>query len=199
MNLPNKLTVVRIILVPFILLLMLPLPFGEAVAGWNHFLSVYGMIPALLLFIAAAVTDFFDGRIARARQLITNLGKFLDPIADKLLVVSVLIALTQLNRVHAFVPILILFRDMVVNGVRMLCAADGVVVAANAVGKWKTFAQMAGLVAVMLQLSLRGLGVSGWGEAALGVIGDIMIAASVVLAIVSVVQYVRGHRAALRG
>ena len=98
MNLPNKLSLMRIILVPFILLFMLPIHIGSfEPSGWNEFICEYGMIIAAVLFVIASVTDLFDGKIARKYNLITNLGKFLDPLADKMLVICILIALVDLE------------------------------------------------------------------------------------------------------
>lgn len=198
MNLPNKLSTLRICLVPIIILMMIPLPYLSRDVGWNGFIGTYGMLIALILFIVASITDFIDGNIARSQNLITNLGKFLDPIADKLLVMSVLIALTQLNRVNAFIPVIISFRDLIVNGVRMLSASGGVVVAANQIGKWKTASQMVGIILIMLQMALIPLSGQGTATDVIGIVGDVLLGISVVLAIISVIQYVKANAAALK-
>ena len=153
MNLPNKLSVLRMVIVPFILLFFMPmpLPLSTPTSAWNEFICTYGQIIALLLFIIASITDFLDGYIARKHNIISNFGKFIDPIADKLLLTSVMIALVYVGRLHAIVPILFLFRDLVVSGVRMLGASSGKVIAANWVGKWKTGILIAAIIAMMLQ------------------------------------------------
>ncbi len=128
MNLPNKLTMLRILLVPFIVLCFyLPL--------------AWGMWVAVALFIAAAITDTVDGRYARAHGLVTDFGKFMDPIADKLLVNSVLVMLTAQLKVHPAATILFIAREFVVSGLRLVAAGKGVVLAAGSLGKIKTTLQ----------------------------------------------------------
>jgi CDP-diacylglycerol--glycerol-3-phosphate 3-phosphatidyltransferase len=118
---------------------------------------LYGMIVALILFIAASITDFLDGRIARRMDIVTNAGKLMDPIADKLLVISVLIALTQIGRLNAVIVIVILAREFLITGVRMLAASRGQVVAADKSGKLKTVFQMTAIILMLLQLSVSRL------------------------------------------
>ena len=154
MNLPNKLTILRIILIPFILVFMLPLDTVPA-AGWNQFVSTSGLIISLVLFCIAAYTDHLDGAIARKRGLITNMGKFLDPIADKLLVISVLIAFTELGRINSFVAVIVLLREFSVSGLRMLAATNGKVIAASMLGKVKTVTQIIAIILVYLDLIIR--------------------------------------------
>ncbi|MDD2533633.1 MAG: CDP-diacylglycerol--glycerol-3-phosphate 3-phosphatidyltransferase [Eubacteriales bacterium] len=152
MNLPNKLTVLRIILVPFVLVFMLPFPSSwQAFASWNHFISTYGQIFAIVIFVAASLTDLLDGAIARSQNLVTNLGKFLDPIADKMLVISVLIALVQLGRIHAIVAIIIIIREFMVTGIRLIASDHGVVIAANMLGKIKTVTQIIAISIMMVE------------------------------------------------
>lgn len=155
MNLPNKLTLLRIILVPFILLLMLPIDFLPVSSFWNTLVGNYGMLAAIVLFLVASITDTMDGQIARKRGLITNMGKFLDPIADKLLVSSVIIALVQLNKITAFVAIIIISREFIVTGVRLLAADKNVVIAASNLGKLKTVIQIIAIIAIMIETQLR--------------------------------------------
>ena len=158
MNLPNKLTVLRIILVPFVLLFMLPIPSQNPVfAGWNAFIGTYGQIAALIVFIAASLTDMLDGAIARSQNLVTNLGKFLDPIADKMLVISVLIALVQRGRIHALVAIIIIIREFMVTGIRLLASDHGVVIAANQLGKLKTVTQIIAISLMMIEGIIAGM------------------------------------------
>ncbi len=199
MNLPNKLTIVRIILVPFILVFMLPLPFAFA-AGWNEFVFRYGMILALFVFVIASITDYYDGKIARSQNLVSNFGKFLDPIADKLLILSVTIALVQLNRIHALVPIIFLFRDFVVTGVRMLGAEQQHVIAANNLGKAKTVSQIVAVIIIMVELALRTIVPVDWLPyvAYLKYPGDAAIWIAVVLAVVSGYQYILNNLSLLK-
>ena len=142
MNLPNKLTILRVILVPVFLAFLY-----AASLPHRYFY-------ALAVFIIAALTDMADGKIARARHLITNFGKFLDPLADKLLVTAALICLIPTGYLPALVVLVIVGRDTAVNGLRSVAAAEGKVIAANIFGKIKTFAQM---VAVCMTLLLLGL------------------------------------------
>lgn len=137
------------ILVPFILLFMLPI---QGVPVWNDFIaSQIAQIIALVLFCLAAFTDFLDGQIARRNNLITNMGKFLDPIADKLLVISVFTAFVQLNRIHAFVVMIVLAREFAVTGLRLLAVEQNVVIAASNWGKLKTTSQMLAIIWLMLE------------------------------------------------
>lgn len=149
MNLANRITLLRILLIPVILVFLLPVPV-QGFDAWNSFILARGRIIALVLFALAALTDLFDGAIARRRGMVTNLGKFLDPIADKMLVVSVLIALVQLSRIHAVPVIMIIFRELMVTGIRLLAAGKGVVIAAGNLGKIKTVLQ---LIAILMMLA----------------------------------------------
>ncbi|MBO5163514.1 MAG: CDP-diacylglycerol--glycerol-3-phosphate 3-phosphatidyltransferase [Ruminococcus sp.] len=143
MNLPNKLTLLRVALIPFFLLFIyLDVPF--------HFLL------ALFIFTAASITDALDGKIARARNLVTNFGKFLDPLADKVLVISALTVFVELDEVNmGAVPLIIITaREFMVSGLRLLAADSGVVVAAGIWGKLKTAFTMVTIVAALLWLSI---------------------------------------------
>ena len=137
MNLPNKLTILRILLVPFIMAaLLIKFPFHDLAAG--------------LLFGAAAITDAFDGKIARRDNLITDFGKFADPLADKILVISMLVCFIQLGRCGAVPVCIILFREFAVTSVRLVAAANGKVIAANMWGKVKTVSQIVAIVAIFV-------------------------------------------------
>ncbi len=199
MNLPNKLTILRIILVPFVLLFMLPLPFAF-LASWNQFVLSYGMIVALILFVVASITDYYDGKIARTQNLVSNFGKFLDPIADKLLILSVTIALVQLNRIHTLVPVVFLFRDFVVTGVRMLGAEQQKVIAANNLGKAKTVSQMVAVIIIMVELALVQILPASMHEYVryLRYPGDIAMLVAVLLALVSGYQYLMNNKELLK-
>lgn len=199
MNLPNKLTMVRIILVPFILFFMLPIPFGGTLfASWNSFIVSYGYYPAALLFVIASLTDMFDGRIARSRGLVTNLGKFLDPIADKLLVISVLTVLVQQLRISAIVAIIIIIREFVVTAIRLIASDHGKVIAASAMGKLKTVLQLIAITFLMLEkpfISLLAGVVDGqWVLRT----GDLLMFAAIVMTLASGWDYVMKNLEFLR-
>ena len=134
MNLPNKLTLLRIVLVPVCLLL----------AGYGQY------IPAAVVFVLAAVTDALDGHIARKNHLITNFGKFADPIADKILVLSMMIVLCHERLLPVWLPIILVFRELMVDGLRMVAAEQGQVIAAGWSGKLKTVSQMVLIVYALL-------------------------------------------------
>ncbi len=202
MNLPNKLTILRIFLVPFILVFMLPVPFAIPLfAGWNHFVTTTGQVLAILVFVVASLTDMLDGHIARSRNLVTNLGKFLDPIADKMLVVSVLIALVQLNRIHAIVAVIIIIREFIVTGIRLLASDKGVVIAASNLGKAKTVTQIIAITIMMLEnlviLILKPAipTIGSW----LFWIGDVAMLIAVIMTLVSGYDYLRKNMGFLKG
>lgn len=154
MNLPNKLTVMRILMIPFILVFMLEISFLDKDNAWNVFVQNFGLIVATIIFLAASLTDTMDGQIARKRNLVTNMGKFLDPIADKLLVTSVLIALVQRNEVSAIIAIIIISREFIVTGIRLLAADKNVVIAASKLGKIKTIVQVIAIIYIMIAAQL---------------------------------------------
>lgn len=149
MNIPNRLTISRICLIPiFIILLSVPFNWGEWSIGEaslpvSHF-------AAALLFIIAAATDWVDGYYARKYNLVTNLGKFLDPLADKLLVSAALILLVELGFAPAWVVIIIISREFAVTGLRLVAAGGGIVLAASKMGKLKTATQMIAIAALLL-------------------------------------------------
>ena len=131
MNLPNKLTLFRVVLIPFFVFFLLA-PYFEG----------YGNYIAVAIFIVASITDFLDGKIARKYNLVTNFGKFMDPLADKLLVCSALIAMSSLGVIPAWITIVIIAREFIISGFRLIAAEKGVVIAASMWGKWKTTFQM---------------------------------------------------------
>ena len=167
MNLPNKLTILRIFLVPFIILCFY-LP-----AAW-------GMWIAVVLFVVAAVTDTVDGRYARAHNMVTDFGKFMDPIADKLLVNAVLIMLTAEGKVPAVVTILFIAREFVVSGLRLVAASRGVVLAAGSLGKIKTTLQDIALPFLMVGDVWKGF----------RIVGVVLLFASLFMSIWSGLDYV---------
>lgn len=148
MNLPNKLTLFRIILIPVFLILLLPMFNGKFLFPIPLEL---GRIIAAIVFILASFTDYLDGAIARKRNAVTTFGKFLDPIADKLLVTSALMALIQLGDISAWAAVIIIAREFIVTGIRIIAASDGVVISASNKGKAKTFIQMLAIFFILLR------------------------------------------------
>lgn len=186
MNLPNKLTVARILLVPFfVAALLIDFPLNNLVA--------------LALFGAASLTDMFDGKIARKHGLITDFGKFADPLADKILVISALLCFVQLGLCDCVAVIIVLFREFVVTSIRLIAAAKGKVIAANMWGKVKTVTQIVAIVCVLAMqtvLDLGGLGVQlpAALPSAFTVIGEVLIWISTFFAVLSGVVYVAQNR-----
>ena len=141
MNLPNKLTVLRVVMIPFFVVFML------TGLGGN-----YGNYIALAIFIIASLTDLLDGKIATKRNLVTNFGKFMDPLADKLLVCSALICLVEMERLAAWMVIVIIAREFIISGFRLIASDNGVVIAASYWGKFKTTFQMIMIILLILDL-----------------------------------------------
>ncbi|GAP02807.1 CDP-diacylglycerol--glycerol-3-phosphate3-phosphatidyl transferase [Fructobacillus pseudoficulneus] len=150
MNLPNKLTVFRIVLIPVFMLILIFLKDATVV---NHDLNLsIGWVAAAIVFAVACITDFLDGQIARRQHLVTNFGKFFDPLADKLLVMTALIYLTAFHQVPAWVTAVIVIRELAVTGLRTLVVENnGTVMAAAWPGKIKTFSQMFAIVFLYLK------------------------------------------------
>ncbi len=188
MNLPNKLTVGRIILVPFFVVALLAnFPLNNAVA--------------LIIFIAASLTDMFDGKIARKNGLVTDFGKFADPLADKILVLAALLCFVQLGICDCVAVIIVLFREFSVTSIRLIAASKGKVVAANMWGKAKTVSQMIAIIAVIamqIVLELPEVGLNFINAATFEpiffVVGEILIWISVVFTIISGVVYIIQNR-----
>lgn len=178
MNLPNKLTVLRVILVPFFVFFLLTdiVPFSPAIA--------------LVIFIAASVTDALDGHIARSRNLVTTFGKFLDPLADKVLVISALMCFVELGVIGSVPVMIITAREFMVSGLRLVTANEGVVVAAGIWGKLKTAFTMVAEVAVMLGLCF---GFEGQAAAAANIVYQVLIWISVALTVISGWVYLKGY------
>ncbi len=148
-NVPNTLSLIRVFLAPLVLLFLslridTPISFLPEVS-WGDAL-------AATVFIIAALTDTFDGYIARRDNLVTNLGKFIDPLADKVLVVAAMLALIELDRVPAWIVMVIITREFVVTGLRLVAAAEGVVIAASKGGKLKTVCQIIALIMLILKI-----------------------------------------------
>lgn len=155
LNLPNLLSLSRIFLAPFVMVLLTTKMDNRVEPLVQLGLSVtYSELLAGVVFIVAASTDAVDGYIARQRGLITNLGKFIDPLSDKVLVVAALLALVELHRLPGWMVMIIIARDFVVSGLRMAAAAEGVVIAASKLGKIKTVAQIVAIVMMIFKVPL---------------------------------------------
>ena len=175
MNLPNKLTVLRIIMVPFFVFFMLT-DTGGAANKWI----------ALVLFCIASLTDLLDGKIARKYNLVTNFGKFMDPLADKLLVCSAMICMIESGQLSAAFVIIIIAREFIISGFRLVASDNGVVIAASYWGKFKTVSQMA--MVILLIADFGG---------AFDLVCEAMIWISLALTIISLVDYVAKNRQVL--
>lgn len=189
MNTANKLTVFRIILVP--LLVILPfLPIKGEIFG-----VPYLWICIDFIFILASVTDKLDGYIARSRNQITDFGKFLDPIADKILVLAAMLLLVEDNRLPAWIPIIVLFREFLVSGYRLVaCQKGGEVIAASIWGKLKTVTQMVGLIIALVDMNAFGTCFTGsltGGAFVLNLISTLCLIVSVIATIFSGWDYLR--------
>lgn len=169
MNLPNKLTTLRVILIPFFV-------FSLLYRGGEEVLFRY---VAAAIFIAASLTDLLDGKIARKYGLVTNFGKFMDPLADKLLVCSALICLTELKQLPAWMVIVIISREFIISGFRLVASDNGIVIAASYWGKFKTVSQM--IMIILLIADLGGI---------FDTIGLALVWISLLLTVVSLVDYV---------
>ncbi len=168
MNLPNKLTVLRVCLIPFFVAALL------FQGGANQSMR----IAANVIFIIASLTDLLDGKIARKYNLVTNFGKFMDPLADKLLVCSALICLIELGQLPAWIVIIIISREFIISGFRLVAANNGIVIAASYWGKFKTTFQMIAVVLLIFNFP------------ALAIVTTIMVWIAVALTIISLVDYV---------
>jgi len=175
MNLPNKLTLTRCVMIPFFVLFMLT-NIGGAANKWI----------ALAIFIAASLTDMADGKIARKYNLITDFGKFMDPLADKLLVCSALICLVALARIPAWIVIVIIARDFIISGFRLIAADNGIVIAASYWGKFKTTFQM-----IMIGLMIANLD-------SLAILTQIIMWVALALTIISLLDYLNKNRGVLK-
>lgn len=178
-KLPIQLTLSRVYILPFIIFFL-------------YLNSFYYSFLAAILFIAASITDYFDGYYARKWNLVTNLGKFLDPVTDKILVISILIYLNSVGFVDPYLVIILTLRDTFIGGIRAAAATENVVIAAKSSGKWKTGVQMASIPAIMLGKSYKNEFSSYFSPDhffLLGRIGYIFLWFSTVLSIISALQY----------
>ncbi|MDD7402845.1 MAG: CDP-diacylglycerol--glycerol-3-phosphate 3-phosphatidyltransferase [Butyribacter sp.] len=177
MNLPNKITMIRVILIPFFVFFML-----------TDFVP-YSKIIAVAIFIVASLTDTLDGYLARKYQLVSNFGKFMDPLADKLLVCSALVCFVALpdNPMPAWVVIVIISRDFIISGFRLVASDEGIVIAASWWGKVKTVVQM--LMSILLILNFNGT--------VIDIVEYIFIYAALILTVVSLIDYLWKNRKVL--
>ena len=171
MNLPNKLTILRVIMIPFFVFFMLVSPslVPHEVGKWI----------ALVLFCVASITDFLDGHIARKNNLVTNFGKFMDPLADKLLVCSALICFVELDKLPAWMVIIIIAREFIISGFRLVASDNGIVIAASWWGKFKTVSQM--IMIILLIANLGGI---------FTILEQIFMWVALILTVVSLADYI---------
>ena len=178
MNLPNKLTVLRVCMIPFFVVMLL-LNGGEN--------QTYRYIAAAI-FIVASLTDMLDGKIARKYNLETNFGKFMDPLADKLLVCSALICLVDLKQLPAWMVIVIISREFIISGFRLVASDNGIVIAASYWGKFKTTFQMISVILLIVRIP------------ALTVLTQICVWTALVLTVISLVDYIaKNHKVLTEG
>ena len=175
MNLPNKLTILRVILIPFFVVFMLFDITGTA-DKWI----------ALVIFCVASLTDMLDGKIARKYNLVTNFGKFMDPLADKLLVCTALICLTSMNRLNVIVVLVIIAREFIISGFRLVASDNGIVIAASYWGKFKTVSQMALIIVLIMDLG------DVW-----NVVGTVLTWVALILTVVSLIDYIAKNKQVL--
>lgn len=178
MNLPNKLTVTRVILIPFFVFFLL----------YQNGSNMTFRYMAAAIFIIASLTDLLDGKIARKYNLVTNFGKFMDPLADKLLVCSALIALIELGQLPAWMVIIIISREFIISGFRLVASDNGVVIAASYWGKFKTTFQMIAVILLIIN------------HPSLSLIADICVWIALALTVISLVDYIlKNHKVLTEG
>ena len=177
MNLPNKLTIFRIILIPFFVFFLIA-PYFDG----------YGNYIAVAIFIVASLTDLLDGKIARKYNMVTNFGKFMDPLADKLLVCSAMICLVDLRLIPSWVVIIIIAREFIISGFRLVASDNGIVIAASYWGKFKTTFQM--IMVIVLILNIK--------TTLFYYIGNILIVIATTLTIISLIDYIIKNKNVLK-
>ena len=177
MNLPNKLTIFRVILIPFFVFFML----APNMTGINHYI-------AAAIFIVASLTDLLDGKIARKYNLVTNFGKFMDPLADKLLVCSAMICLIQTGQLAAWIVVIIIAREFIISGFRLIASDNGVVIAASYWGKFKTTFQMLMVIVLILNVQMPFF----------QILGKILTYAALILTVVSLIDYIVKNKDVLK-
>ena len=177
MNLPNKLTTFRVILIPFFVFFML----APNMTGINHYI-------AAAIFIVASLTDLLDGKIARKYNLVTNFGKFMDPLADKLLVCSAMICLIQTGQLAAWIVVIIIAREFIISGFRLVASDNGIVIAASYWGKFKTTFQMLMVIVLILNVQMPFF----------QILGKILTYAALILTVVSLIDYIVKNKDVLK-
>ena len=177
MNLPNKLTIMRVILIPFFVFFLL-----------SPYFPAYGNYIAVAIFIVASLTDMLDGKIARKYNLVTNFGKFMDPLADKLLVCSAMICLIELDRLAAWIVIVIIAREFIISGFRLVASDNGVVIAASYWGKFKTTFQMLMVIDLILDIQMPFL----------QILGTVLTYVALILTVVSLIDYIVKNKDVLK-
>ena len=175
MNLPNKLTVLRVVLVPFFVAALLISKSVEPMK-WA----------ALVLFIVASLTDLLDGKIARKYNLVTTFGKFMDPLADKVLTISGMICLIELGRIPSWIVVIIVAREFIISGFRLIATEHGIVIAANYWGKFKTTFQMIMIILMIMNIPK------------LGLVTDIVMWIALLLTIISLATYIMQNMEVVR-
>ena len=177
MNLPNKLTIMRVILIPFFVFFLL-----------SPYFPAYGNYIAVAIFIVASLTDMLDGKIARKYNLVTNFGKFMDPLADKLLVCSAMICLKELDRLAAWIVIVIIAREFIISGFRLVASDNGVVIAASYWGKFKTTFQMLMVIVLILDIQMPFF----------QILGTVLTYVALILTVVSLIDYIVKNKDVLK-
>ena len=181
MNLPNKITIARILLVPIMMLM----PYIGITAKTSFGLPIVNII-ILIIFLVASFTDYLDGHIARRRNIVTNFGKFLDPIADKLLVLAALVMLVEAGIIPGWIPIIIAAREFMVSAIRMLVATEGKVIVASKLGKIKTVTQMVAISLAFLDTNYFMSFVCG-GLTGFALILNILMSVAMILAVIATI------------
>ena len=177
MNLPNKLTIMRVILIPFFVFFLL-----------SPYFPAYGNYIAVAIFIVASLTDMLDGKIASKYNLVTNFGKFMDPLADKLLVCSAMICLIELDRLAAWIVIVIIAREFIISGFRLVASDNGVVIAASYWGKFKTTFQMLMVIVLILDIQMPFF----------QILGTVLTYVALILTVVSLIDYIVKNKDVLK-
>ncbi len=177
MNLPNKLTIFRVILIPFFVFFLLA-PYFEG----------YGNYIAVAIFIVASLTDLLDGKIARKYNLVTDFGKFMDPLADKLLVCAAMICLIENGKLAAWIVIVIISREFIISGFRLVASDNGIVIAASYWGKFKTTFQMLMIIVLILDIQMPFF----------EILGTVLTYIALVLTVVSLIDYLWKNKSVLK-
>jgi CDP-diacylglycerol--glycerol-3-phosphate 3-phosphatidyltransferase len=175
MNLPNKLTILRVLMIPFFVFFIL-----------TDYVGVYSKWIALAIFVVASLTDLLDGYIARKNDIVTNFGKFMDPLADKLLVCSAMICLTGMGKLPISITIIIIAREFIISGFRLIASDNGIVIAASYWGKFKTTFQMAMVILMIADFEQT------------AILTTIVMWIAVLLTVISLVDYIVRNKSVMK-